>query len=111
MRLKSGVRVLGIKPEVLFIIHAADPIWQSYGLPSGVTVSGGVEGVHVRASEHYTGLALDLRVHDLPPGKGLEAFVFLGGALGVDFDLFHEKIGTPAEHFHCHYNPKTPMNI
>ena len=111
MILKPGARILGIKPETWAIVLAADPIWQSYGLWQGVTISSGVDGKHIRASEHYAGLALDLRVHDLPdhPTTKADTFDRLKLTLGEDFDMFHEYIGTPEEHFHAHWNPKNPM--
>ena len=110
MRVKAGVRLLGLKPEVWAIILAATPIWVSYGVPA-VTITSAIDGIHKRASEHYAGLALDLRIHEL---KGLGVDVAkvarqLQEALGEDFDVIHESVGLPNEHLHCQYNPKAPL--
>ena len=47
MRVKAGVRLLGLKPEVWAIILAATPIWVSYGVPA-VTITSAIDGIHKR---------------------------------------------------------------
>lgn len=110
MKLKPGVSLLGLRPEAWAIIHAADPIWQSYGLEQGATVTSGVDGEHMRASEHYSGHALDLRTHDLPPDKRREARSRLVDALGADYVVLLEYEGTANEHVHAHWRPRRGVN-
>ena len=104
MILKPGVRILGIKPETWAITMAADPLWMGLGLPYGVTVSSGTEGRHTRASKHYAGLALDLRISDLPAGTVQSVAEKLAANLGADFTVLLES-----DHIHGHYEPKDPM--
>lgn len=109
MRLKPGVRLLGIRPETWAIAFAADPLWLAAGVAGGVMISACTEGVHMRASPHYLGCALDLRVHDLPPTISHEAVrTQLADALGADFDVLLERVGTPEVHIHGEFDPKTP---
>ena len=110
MRLKPGVRLLGIKPETWAIVLAAEPIWRDHGVPT-LWITSAVDGVHMRASEHYAGLALDLRTHELR-ALGKEVWRVaqqLQEALGEDFDVIHESVALPNEHIHAQYNPKAPM--
>ena len=109
MRLKPGVRLLGIRPETWAIALAADPLWLAAGVAGGVMISSCTEGVHMRASPHYLGCAVDLRVSDLPAWISREAVRSqLADALGADFDVLLEYVGTPNEHLHGEFDPKTP---
>ena len=102
MQLKPGVRLLGVRPELLIGLSILDGVWKRHG--AELTITSVIDGVHKRASEHYSGCAADLRVHGLTNVDGMIAEA--QSALGPDFDLIHEGFGTPNAHVHLEYQPK-----
>lgn len=104
MSLKPGVRLLGLRPEMA-IAHTEIAL---LFLPFGHVISGGIEGTHSYGSEHYTGLALDYRLHQVPPEKREVLYTSIKDALGADFDVLWEARGTSEEHLHVEYDPKAP---
>ena len=102
MQLKPGVRLLGIRPEVVLGLIAAQEVWRKQSTELVVTAC--IDGVHKRASEHYSGCAVDLRVHGLPDAAAAQAE--LKAALGEDFDVILENAGTPTQHIHLEFQPK-----
>jgi hypothetical protein len=108
MTLKLGVRLLGIKPELLVALQAAESLWRDEGLP-GVTITAAVDGLHSTGSEHYVGNAVDLRLHDLGAGRRDAVVAKLRDQLGADFDVLREGVGTPGDHLHVEYDPKAAL--
>ena len=114
IRLKTGVRICGIRPEVFFAIQVAETIWHKHGADE-LVVTGGTEGKHMRGSEHYTMLAADIRTnnigtaYDRSPAK--KACEELAERLGPDFDVIFEGEGTPGEHCHVELDPKDPYSL
>src|SRR5262245_27533458 len=102
MQLKSGVRLLGLKPEMVVAVIAANDVWKAPGVDLVVTSC--IDGTHSRSSAHYTGRAMDFRVHDLPDPQA--AVAKLKAALGDDFDVILEGAGTPNGHCHVEHDPK-----
>lgn len=103
MVLKQGVRVLGIRPEVVLALIVADGVWSRSGVD--LVVTSAIDGTHTRASKHYTGCAVDLRTHGMAdPEKGTTE---LRDALGADYDVILEGKGTPNEHCHVEFDPKS----
>ena len=97
MQLKPGVRIYGIRPEMVWALSACSEVYRKEGYELVVTSIS--EGKHQRASKHYTGCAADLRMHMLPnPGLIVQ---FLRQALGEDFDVVLEK-----DHIHIEFDPK-----
>ena len=104
MKLKPGVRVLGIRPEVVIAMVVANGIWARNG--AELVVTSAIDGAHMRASKHYTGCAVDLRTHGLTAPE--EAVKGLKEALGDDYDVILEGRGDPNEHCHEEFDPKLP---
>src|SRR5687767_3987809 len=102
-----GARVLGLRPEVVLAAHIVDGAYREV---AGVDciIRFGIDGVHSRASEHYTGLALDFRTHNVPADKRAKLVQTVTEALGPDYDVIWEAQGTPNEHLHVEYDPKDP---
>ncbi len=63
LRIKPGVALLGMRPEILLAVIAAEPIW--YQMGTDLTITSCTEGVHSKGSRHYSGLAIDLRTRGL----------------------------------------------
>ena len=101
MELKPGVRIHGIKPEMVVALLAIDQIWGFHGYDPVITSA--VDGKHSRGSLHYVGLALDIRSRDIPSEKRFELADELKKALGADFDVVLERT-----HFHIEFQPKEP---
>ena len=99
MKLKPGVRVYGIRPELVLALQAAERVWMAYG--SELVVTSVSDGKHSRGSKHYSGCAADLRIWNLTSVDG--AAKELREARGEDFDVVVE-----GDHVHLEYDPKAP---
>ena len=101
MILKPGVRLQGIRPEVVVALIAAQEIWKSLGVELVVTSC--IDGTHSRGSMHYSGSAVDLRSANLGT-NAVSATQRLQTALGNDYDVLLET-----DHIHVEYQPKDPL--
>ena len=98
LRLKQGVRINGITPEmVIGVIIIMDAI-EKYG---NLTITACTDGKHMRGSKHYTGNAVDIRTWTIPKEKEREFAGELKGALGTNFDVVLHTT-----HIHVEYHPK-----
>lgn len=104
MRLKPTTRLLGLKPEMVVALLVAESVYHARGLDCVIT--SGIDGEHLRASKHYAGLAVDLRVHHVPVADRDALVADLRDALGPDYDVVWEAYGTPNEHVHLEHEPK-----
>lgn len=101
MRLKHGVRMRGIRTELVAAMLAADAACRDADIDCVVTSV--TDGVHSRGSRHYAGAAFDLRIRELPPGGAGRLRADLADRLGGDFDVLLED-----SHIHVEYDPKEP---
>ena len=101
LSLKPGVRVLGLRPEILLFVMAAQAAYAKRG--ADLVITSGIEGTHSRGSEHYTGLAVDVRTSNLAPSQVTDVIAELKAALGPDFDILLED-----DHLHAEWDPKDP---
>lgn len=108
MRLKFGVRLEGLQPQTVVGMMVASVVCQRWGVECVITSCN--DGKHSERSWHYKGFAFDLRTR-FPELDGREAEFAsdIRGALGPDFDVVLEAVGTPNEHLHIEYDPK-PIN-
>ena len=106
MRLKPGVRLIGVRPEIVVALVAADGLWREVGIDGGVTITAGMDGTHKVGSFHYAGCAFDARTRGLTDAKTTVAE--LAARLGPDYDVLLEGAGTDNEHCHVEWEPKTP---
>lgn len=101
MKIKSGVRVFGIRPEMVLALGIAEPLFIKAGVEMVVTAV--IDGKHSRGSLHYAGAAADLRIRHLPLGGAENIYGDLISALGSDYDVVLEK-----SHIHIEFQPKVP---
>jgi hypothetical protein len=101
MRLKSDVRLHGIRPEVVFALIVSEQVYRDYG--TELVVTSVIDGQHTPGSLHYAGCAADLRTRDLPEGKAPHVRFQIAERLGADFDVALE-----ATHIHLEFQPKKP---
>jgi NO-binding membrane sensor protein with MHYT domain len=98
--LKPGVRVLGLRPEMVLALAVMDTIYTTHN--QAMVVTSVIEGVHSRASLHYTGMAADLR----RPADAMILQRIIDDAkvaLGDDYDVVLE-----VDHVHVEFQPKAP---
>lgn len=99
MQIKSGVRILGLRPEMLLAVIAAESIWQRHDVE--LVITSGIDGKHSVGSFHYNGLGLDFRTNSMSASAAEMAVNELKQALGDDFDVILE-----VDHCHCEFQPK-----
>lgn len=105
MQLKSGVRLKDLQPQMVIAAIVVNDIFWSLGLECVITSAN--DSKHSEWSLHYKGYALDFRTHYAElNGKEQELCQRVKDALGPDFDVVMEAVGTPNEHLHVEYDPK-----
>lgn len=106
MRLKPGVKLLGIRSELIIGLMVAEEVYDNNG--ASLTVTSLVDGTHGTNSLHYSGCAADLRIKDVYLGGAEELrkeninniFEELKVELGSDFDVILHST-----HIHIEYQP------
>ena len=63
--LKPGVRITGMRPEILLAAVAAERVYEEAG--HDFTITACVDGKHMTGSLHYAGAAIDVRTRDFQP--------------------------------------------
>jgi len=101
MRLKSGVRIGGLRPEMCVALMAAESAYLRFNEELVVTCA--VEGVHMAKSLHYVGAAIDLR---LPAKRRQQIARNIRERLGEDYDVVLDR-----SHIHIEFQPKGGINI
>ena len=102
MKLKPGVRLTDLQPQVVLAAFIVDEIYAD----AECVITSANDSKHSDASLHYKGCALDFRTHNYSNDKG-ELRDRIKAALGQDFDVVLEAVGTPNEHLHLEWDPKT----
>lgn len=102
MKLKPGVVIHGIRPEMLLALIVGESVWREFDLPE-LVITSCTDGTHSPTSLHYSGSAVDLRSRDIPSSQVSIVANALSDRLGVDFDVIPE-----ATHIHVEYQPRKP---
>ena len=98
MKIKKGVSLLGLKPEMLIALMIAKDIIESYNIECVIT--SGVEGKHSKkTSKHYVGYGIDFRSRDILENQRQEVADKIDSALGNEFYCAFE-----VNHYHISYN-------
>jgi hypothetical protein len=103
LSLKPGVRITGMRPEILLAAVAAMEVYKAAG--HDLTITACVDGKHTTCSLHYAGAAIDLRTRDVPAGDVSKLIAQIKAALGDDFDVLLE-----VDHIHIEFQPKQEIN-
>ena len=99
MKLKQGVTITGIRPELILGLMVADTVLRENGIELVVTSI--TDSVHSFTSLHYAGAAADIRIWDMDdPQKIISE---LKSAITSDFDVILEK-----DHIHLEWQPRRP---
>ncbi len=100
MILKTGVKIQGIRNELLYALNVADKIYSSFG--EELVITSLVDGGHGVGSFHYNGLAADLRTRYFDRPTQERVHLRLIKSLGNDYDVILEP-----DHIHLEFQPKT----
>ncbi len=65
--IKPGVRITGLRPEILLAAVAAERVYEAAG--HDFTITACVDGKHMAGSLHYAGTAIDVRTRDVPADR------------------------------------------
>jgi len=100
MKLKRGVRIHGIRPEIVLALQVAEKVYDQYGYV--MTITSVIDSKHSTASLHYVGAAVDLRIRNLSSKSIAQSIVNeIKTNLGDDFDVVLES-----NHIHIEFQPK-----
>lgn len=115
MELLPGVRVVGIKPEILVALQITDGVYTRYGLPCRIksVVDGNHSGGQFNTSSHYSGTSFDVAI---PSGDEFtraaagaatpqELQAAIVAALGSEYFV---SLNSAFSHFHISYMPQQP---
>ena len=109
MQLKDTVRLQAVLPQTVLAALISETVFQRVGCVGAVITScnDSEHGGHPVAGEdkdpHYTGRAIDLRVRHVAKDLRSQVFSALRDALGNEYRLLWESVGTDNEHFHVQY--------
>ena len=98
MKLKPGVSVMGIKPEMLVGLMVAKSVYDEIG--AELIVTSVCDGVHSKKSLHYMGCAVDLRIRHITAAQAETVVHMLEKALPNDFFVLLEST-----HIHLSWRP------
>ncbi len=100
--LKPGVRITGLRPELVLALVAIERAFQEAGYECVVT--SGIDSKHSTGSMHYSGSAVDLRTRHVPAQDLPNLVTRIRECLGEDFDVVLET-----DHLHAEFQPKRPL--
>ena len=101
IKMKKGVRLNGIQPELAAIFPIIDKAYDAVGKNAVITSL--LDGRHSRTSLHYVGYAMDLRTKHLTPKEVQVVYDHIRTALTNEFDVLSES---SPPHFHIEFQPK-----
>jgi len=114
IRVKPGVSLDNVHPQIFLAIGLAAPIWQRYGAPELWVTAANEEG-HSTGPRGFHRLpngtcqAADLRTWNIPePADRHKAVEELAEHLGRYFDVLYEKPGQQGEHVHLQWDEERP---
>jgi hypothetical protein len=99
MKLKAGVKVTGLAPEMALALQIAAGVYRRFG--HELVVTSLLDGRHSATSLHYVGHAADLRIRDIPAAIHQDIVRELKASLTTDYDVVLES-----DHIHLEYQPK-----
>lgn len=103
--LKAGVRLTDLCSQMVLADSIIKEVFRNFGVPCVITSAN--DSKHSATSWHYKGRALDYRTkYPGLDGREQELRDEVKEALGPDFDVVLEAVGTDNEHLHVEYDPK-----
>lgn len=103
IKLKPGVSIKGIRPEMFWPIQVAGDVYRTYGAEAVVTSGTEADAPHALVSRHWAGAALDFRVHDVGSEYWEALRKRMEEACGKDFKVVLERSTGTAPHLHVSF--------
>ena len=100
MKLKSGIDIVGLRPETLLGMTVVDGLFRLWVEEMTVTSVCDGAGIHARKSLHHVGFAFDCRWPESIESHD-EIVRLLRERLGPQFDVVGES-----DHIHVEFQPK-----
>ena len=97
MKIKAGVQVGGLQPEMTLALITVHGILMKHG--QELVITSATDSKHSNKSRHYIGYGLDLRSRDVPEGDRDQVAKEMGSALGFEYYVAFE-----VDHFHIQFN-------
>jgi hypothetical protein len=109
MRIKPGVDLRGLRPQMVIAALVAERLYATQGADADLMITSGREGTHMSGSLHYVGLAIDIRLPGSFTGqtsavakaKAKTMVADLIAHLGAQYDVVLE-----VDHIHIEFDPK-----
>lgn len=101
MKLKPGVKLKELQPQTVVAMLVVESIYLAHDTEFVVTSCN--DGKHKEDSFHYRGLAIDVRTRNYFEDKQALRDE-IAQALGEEFDVILESVGTESEHIHIEYD-------
>lgn len=99
MKFKKGVKVYGVRPELLLAIMVAEKVYEKNSLEFTITSIN--DGKHSRNSLHPFGFAFDLRTRHIAPDRQHMIRDEIANSLTDEYDVVLED-----DHIHLEYDRK-----
>ena len=103
IRLKAGVGLSGLQPQLVLGLILIEPAFAAVGAECIVTSIN--DGQHKADSFHFRGLAADLRIKHIHPDQKAAVVAHITQLLGPEWDVLWESQGLANEHVHLEYDP------
>lgn len=105
MKLKSGVKLIDLQPQTVLAMRVTETVFEEFQVPHVITSVN--DSKHGDGSLHFKGRAFDSRTkYEALNGREMALRDAVKEALGADFDVVMEAVGTDNEHLHVEYDPK-----
>ena len=101
MNLKPGVKLKDLQPQTVVAMVVVDSIYKAHDTECVITSCN--DSTHKSDSFHYRGLAIDVRTRNYFEDKQALRDE-IAEALGEEFDVLLESVGTESEHLHIEYD-------
>ena len=99
MKLKKGVKLRGVQPQIALAMVVADQVYRDFD--AVLVVTSVCDRRHSSTSLHYSGNAFDCRISNVPNAAAAVADT-IKNRLGYEFDVVLES-----DHIHVEWQPKT----
>jgi hypothetical protein len=96
--LKKGIKLLGIRPELMMGLNVAASVYLEVG--EVLVVTSVTDGKHKKSSLHHAGQAADLRTRYFDNATIVQVAEMLRGRLTNEFNVVVES-----DHIHLEYQP------
>ena len=106
MKFKKGVKIFGVRAEMAMAMTVIDEVYRELDNTENCVITSCTDGTHSRGSDHYVGLALDVRVWGFNREQRTLCCDMLRERLTSEFEVFDEET-----HIHIGFDPQQPLNI